>query len=208
MQFWSVGWSILLPRNKRQTNNDKTAYITHSHTLEFLWVLFLCYFYGSFCLGWKIYNQMRTYPKLILEIHAYEKQWSWEFAYKNGKNRPMNWSFLIDQPVKLILTANDVIHSFMCLPSELSKMLFLVGIQPWISTANKLARWVRFLCRILRWWSFKMLATIKVVPWRLWKWLQENDDALPIDQRGKTFRTGRVVSAVIDRWFSKKLDQL
>lgn len=181
------GMIYFVTKYKRQTNNDKTAYITHSHTLEFLWSFIpLVIFMGVFVWGWKIYNQMRTYPANSLEIHAYGKQWSWEFAYKSGKKSANELVVPVDQPVKLILTANDVIHSFY-VPSFRIKQDAVPGRYTTLGfTAEKLGEFQVFCAEFCGGDHSKMLATIKVVPREDYeKWLKENDDALPIDQRGK-----------------------
>lgn len=98
---------------KRKTDSDKTAYITHSTALEFLWSFIpLVIFLAVFGWGWYIYHQMRTMPKDALEIHVYGKQWAWEAEYKNGFKVVNDIVVPVNKDVKIILTSNDVIHSF------------------------------------------------------------------------------------------------
>src|SRR5580658_2268168 len=48
---------------KRRSNNDKTPYISHNTLLEFLWSFIpLVFFMIMFAWGWKVYDQMRTFP--------------------------------------------------------------------------------------------------------------------------------------------------
>ena len=49
------GMAYFIVKYRRRTDNDKTAYISHNHTLEFLWsfipfVLFMAMFFW----GWKV----------------------------------------------------------------------------------------------------------------------------------------------------------
>lgn len=98
---------------KRKTPNDKTAYISHNTTLEFLWSFIpLVIFLAVFGWGWHIYHQMRTMPKNALEISVVGKQWSWEIEYKNGYKAVNEIVVPINTDVKLLLTSSDVIHSF------------------------------------------------------------------------------------------------
>lgn len=98
---------------RRKTDTDKTAYIAHNTTLEFLWsfipfVIFMIVFGWS----WYIYHHMRTMPKDALEIHVTGQKWYWDFQYKSGKKTSGELYAPLGKPVKLIMKSNDVIHSF------------------------------------------------------------------------------------------------
>ncbi len=97
---------------KRKSENDVTAYITHDTRLEILWsVIPLILFLFVFAWGWVIYHDMRTMPKDALEIHVTGKQWAWAVEYKNGV-RSTEVVVPVGRDVKIILTAEDVLHSF------------------------------------------------------------------------------------------------
>ena len=82
------GMLYFVVKYKRQSPNDKTAYITHDTRLEILWsVVPLIIFLIVFAWGWVIYHDMRSMPKDALEIHVNGKQWAWVSEYKNGVNR-------------------------------------------------------------------------------------------------------------------------
>lgn len=105
---------------KRKSANDKTAYITHNHTLEFLWsfipfVLFMFVFAWS----WLVYHRMRSFPENALEIHVVAKKWDWRFIYKNGKEAisgldannqktPATMVVPVGRPVKLIMASERI----------------------------------------------------------------------------------------------------
>lgn len=128
------GLAYFVNKYKRQGPNDKTAYISHNHALEFLWS-FLPFVIFMVCFGWgaKVYMDMRTMPTDGLDIHVSAKKWDWEFTYKNGRKItsdiddngakiPATMKVPLNKPVRLIMTStkvnpNDkkdraVLHSF------------------------------------------------------------------------------------------------
>jgi len=127
-----VGGMIYFVRKyKRRDENDKTPYITHDHTLEFIWSFIpFVIFMAVFAWGTYIYMEMRSFKENALEIIVYGKKWVWEFEYKNGRKItptlnekseqvPSTIVVPVNQPVKLIMTSaklspqdKAVLHSF------------------------------------------------------------------------------------------------
>jgi len=98
---------------KRRTDNDETAYITHNNTLEFAWSFIpFVIFMLVFGWGWWIYRDMRHFDQDSLEIHVIGQKWNWNFLYKNGKETVEEMVVPVNTPVKLIITSQDVLHSF------------------------------------------------------------------------------------------------
>jgi cytochrome c oxidase subunit II len=106
---------------RRRSGTDKTAYITHNHTLEFLWsfIPFLIFMF-VFAWGWLVYHDMRKFPDNALEVHVYGKKWDWRFVYKSGKEAgstldannqkvPATLVVPINRPVKLIMASEKVV---------------------------------------------------------------------------------------------------
>ncbi len=132
-----VGGMLYFVYKYRRTNpNQKSAYITHNHALEFLWsfIPFVIFMF-VFAWGWYVYDQERSFPADSLEVHVFAKKWDWKFVYKNGKesvssvdanNNPVPAELVVPlgRHVKLIMAStkineasndpNDraVIHSF------------------------------------------------------------------------------------------------
>jgi cytochrome c oxidase subunit 2 len=114
------GMIYFIFKYRRRTGNDKTAYITHNHTLEFLWSFIpFCIFIFSFAWGWIVYHQMRAMPENALEIHVVAKKWDWRFIYKNGREitagvdndgnkTPATMVVPLGRPVKLIMASEKV----------------------------------------------------------------------------------------------------
>ena len=97
---------------RRKTATDSTPYITHNTKLEVLWsVIPLIIFLFVFAWGWVVYHDMRAMPKNGLEIHVTGKQWAWTATYKNGVTST-EVVVPVNRDVKLILSSEDVIHSF------------------------------------------------------------------------------------------------
>lgn len=125
------GMIYFVYKYKRRGANDKTPYISHNHTLEFIWSFIpFVIFMGSFAWGAYIYQEMRTYSEDALEINVYGKKWVWEFEYKDGRKitngvnekgevEPATMVVPVNQPVKLLMTSaklsptdKAVLHSF------------------------------------------------------------------------------------------------
>jgi cytochrome c oxidase subunit II len=114
------GLAYFVNKYRRRGDNDKTAYITHDHTLEFVWS-FVPFVIFMICFAWgtKVYLDMREVPKDGMEIHVVAKKWDWEFIYKNGlkitsdvddkgQRIPPTMKVPLNKPVRLIMTSTKV----------------------------------------------------------------------------------------------------
>jgi cytochrome c oxidase subunit 2 len=72
----------------------------------------LALFVGWWVIGFRQYVKLQTPPLDALNIQVIAKQWMWSFAYPNGAASNAVLYVPASQPVKLILTSRDVIHSF------------------------------------------------------------------------------------------------
>lgn len=178
---------------KRKSDNDKTAYITHDTRLEILWsVIPLIIFLVVFGWGWVVYHDMRTMPQNALEIHVTGKQWAWMSEYKNGVKSP-DIVVPIGRDVKIILTAEDVIHS-LYIPSFRIKQDAVPGRYTalWFHS-NKLGEFHVFCTEFCGTSHSGMITKLRVVTQEEFdKWLTEESEisTLPIADRGaKIFKT-------------------
>lgn len=182
------GMIYFVTKYKRKTDQDKTAYITHNTFLEFLWSFIpLVVFLGVFAWGWWIYHDMRQMPKDGLEIHILAKQWAWEAQYKSGVRAGNLVVVPVNTDVKLIMTSNDVLHSFY-IPSFRIKQDVVPGRYSaiWFN-ANKLGDFHVFCAEYCGTQHSGMMATLKVVTRADYdKWLEEESQvgSLPLAQRG------------------------
>ncbi len=98
---------------KRRTENDETPHITGNQTLEMIWtvipsiLLFVIFAYGLI-----VFKEMRTPPGDAVEVNVTAKQWIWVFNYENGKSTINELFVQHNRPVKMVMRADDVLHSF------------------------------------------------------------------------------------------------
>jgi cytochrome c oxidase subunit 2 len=188
---------------KRKTENDKTPYISHNHTLEFIWsfipfvIFMVCFAWGAY-----IYLEMRDFKENALEVNVYAKKWAWEFEYKDGRRitasvddkgqmAPSTMVVPVDTPVKLIMTSTKInptntgdrsdkaiLHSFY-VPALRVKQDVVPGRFSALGfTANKLGTFQVFCTEFCGTGHSTMLALIKVVSKEDFnKWVLGDDSA-------------------------------
>lgn len=98
---------------RRKSEDQKTEYITHNLTVETIWtvipsiiVMYIFYY------GFVVYHEMRNPPVGATEIYVNGYTWGWDFQYPNGKRTSDDLVVPVGEPIKLIMTSRDVIHSF------------------------------------------------------------------------------------------------
>ncbi len=111
-------------RKKRGSVAEKTP--GHNTPLELAWsiipgLLLIPMFY----FGVVGYMDLRTPPDDAYEVQVTARKWSWSFTYPNGYTDP-NLHVPVDQPVRLVMTSEDVIHSFF-VPAFRTKMDVVPG---------------------------------------------------------------------------------
>jgi len=62
--------------------------------------------------GFAQYRELRDVPDGAIRVHVVAKQWMWQFVYPNGANSEAELRVPVGEPVELVLTSRDVIHSF------------------------------------------------------------------------------------------------
>ncbi|HEY6783364.1 MAG TPA: cupredoxin domain-containing protein, partial [Gemmatimonadales bacterium] len=67
---------------------------------------------GWWLIGFGQYVRIRVAPRDTLDVYVTAKQWMWKFAYADGHRTISTLYVPAGRPVKVILTARDVIHSF------------------------------------------------------------------------------------------------
>ncbi|MGA9811286.1 MAG: cytochrome c oxidase subunit II transmembrane domain-containing protein, partial [Terriglobales bacterium] len=87
--------------------------IEGSTALEVTWsVIPLFIFVVIFVWGAVIYFQERTPPRGATEVYVVAKQWMWKLQHEEGQREINQLHVPLGRDVKLILTSQDVIHSF------------------------------------------------------------------------------------------------
>jgi cytochrome c oxidase subunit II len=181
---------------RRKTPNDKTPYISHNAFLEFLWSFIpLVIFLAVFVWGWVVYHQMRTMPNNAFEVHVFGYRWAWDFTYKSGKSVTNELVVPVNRDVKLIMTSRDVIHSFF-IPSLRIKQDVVPGRSSalWFN-AKMIGDYQVFCTEFCGDNHSRMLAKIRVVTQDDFnQWIQENDAALPLAERGAKVHQGKCIA--------------
>jgi cytochrome c oxidase subunit 2 len=106
--FFMILFLMKYSRNKHPAPET----VKDSVLLEVVWtaiptalVIVMFYF------GWVDFRYIRNPPKDAMEVNVTARQWSWLFEYQNGKKSGV-LRVPLNRPVKLIMTSEDVIHSF------------------------------------------------------------------------------------------------
>lgn len=98
---------------RRRGKPGLTASISHNTRLEVIWTLIpTLLFVVVFLWGFKGYMTMRVVPRDAMEIKVTGQKWFWSFDYQEGVNSVGELVVPVGQPVKLVLSSQDVIHSF------------------------------------------------------------------------------------------------
>ena len=99
---------------------------SHHMVLEIVWTaiplgIVAVIFYQSFL----AYMDMKTAPPGCYEIRVSARQWKWQFIYPNG-HVDEDLHVPVDEPVKLIMTSEDVLHGLF-IPAFRVKMDLVPG---------------------------------------------------------------------------------
>lgn len=96
-------------RKKRDTVSN----ISHNTALEVVWtaipvgIVMVMFWYGF--VG---FNQMRKGPEDAFTVKVTGRMWSWMFTYENGIQAADVLRIPVGEPIKFVITSQDVIHSF------------------------------------------------------------------------------------------------
>jgi cytochrome c oxidase subunit 2 len=97
----------------RKRRGRPAEQIEGSNKLELTWsIIPFCFFLAFFVWGAVIYFQERTPPQDAAEVYTVAKQWMWKFEHMGGQREINELHVPIGRDVKLIMTSQDVIHSF------------------------------------------------------------------------------------------------
>src|SRR3984885_14173214 len=87
--------------------------IDGSTPLELTWsIIPLCVFMVFFAWGALVFFKQRTPPREATEVYVVAKQWMWKLEHAEGQREINELHVPVGRDVKLIMTSQDVIHSF------------------------------------------------------------------------------------------------
>jgi cytochrome c oxidase subunit 2 len=118
---------VFLALKYRRRPGVKPQVVHTSHALELTWtiipfVLTMVMFFWSAGL----YVHMQRAPDDAMQINVVGKQWMWKIQHPTGKREINELHVPKDRPIRLVMTSQDVIHSFY-LPSFRVKQDVLPG---------------------------------------------------------------------------------
>jgi cytochrome c oxidase subunit 2 len=107
-----IGAMVFFLIRYRRSKHPEPEEVKESLALEIGWtavpvllVVLMFYF------GWIDFEYIRNPPKDAMIVDVVGRQWSWLFKYANGKQEDV-LRVPLGKPVNLIMTSQDVIHSF------------------------------------------------------------------------------------------------
>ena len=104
-------WFVVAYRKK--SDDDKTSPLHHSTKLEIWWsVIPTILLVVIFIWGFRDWMDMQVPPDDSMEIRVTARQWSWQFDYPRDGIVSDKLVVPVNKPIKLIMSASDVIHSF------------------------------------------------------------------------------------------------
>jgi len=104
---------LFVRKYRRRSPNDITPHITHNQKLEIIWsVVPLFILIGLFFWGFHQYVNAQIAPANSIEIQVTGKKWVWQFEYPDGMRTLNSFHVPVNRPVRLVLSSEDVIHSF------------------------------------------------------------------------------------------------
>lgn len=107
-----IGLMLYFVRKYRAENNPVIDNIHENVPLEITWTLVPTLLLAIiFVWGFVVYKDMSTPPGSTYEVRAIGKQWLWQFQYENGKTTVGDLVVPAGQAVKVVMTAEDVLHS-------------------------------------------------------------------------------------------------
>ncbi|MFM7323030.1 MAG: cytochrome c oxidase subunit II [Armatimonadota bacterium] len=103
----------LAARYRRGNRVDRSRPTTHNTLLEMTWTVpALVLGLGVFVWSSKLFADVYRPPQNAREIFVIGKQWMWHSQHSNGIRENNELHIPVDQPVKLTMISQDVIHAF------------------------------------------------------------------------------------------------
>lgn len=113
--FAGVGFFIVYYawKYRRRSHADRPVHVEPSVALELSWIIIpTLLVLVVFWWGMKVFINVSVAPPGAYEIQVTGKKWLWEFEYPNGNTSVGDLYVPVNEPVRLVMTSTDVIHSF------------------------------------------------------------------------------------------------
>lgn len=100
-------------RYRRGSSADRTPPKARQRPFEIAWTVTpFVIFMGLFFWAAEVFFGMSRAPANATEIYIVGKQWMWKIQHPDGRREINELHLPVGQPVKLIMTSQDVIHDF------------------------------------------------------------------------------------------------
>ena len=114
-------------RYHRRSEDEQPKPILGDIRLELAWSLIPAVLaLGVFVWSTVLFFKIQTPPKDAMEVYVVAKQWMWKLQHPSGKREINSLHIPLNQPVRLTMTSEDVIHDFF-VPAFRVKMDVLPG---------------------------------------------------------------------------------
>jgi cytochrome c oxidase subunit II len=178
---------FFLAKYRKRVAADRTPPKSGSLPVEVTWsVIPFFIFLGFFGWGAKIYFDESEVPKNAMEVHVIGKQWMWKLEHLQGKREINQLHVPLGQTVKLMMTSEDVIHSFF-MPAFRIKEDVLPGryTTQWFE-ATKLGTYPIFCAQYCGTNHALMIGQVIVMtPTDFAAWLKTGRETVSVAQRGE-----------------------
>ena len=178
---------FFLAKYRKRVAADRTPPKSGSLPVEVTWsVIPFLIFLGFFGWGAKIYFDESEVPKNAMEAHVIGKQWMWKLEHLQGKREINQLHAPLGQTVKLMMTSEDVIHSFF-MPAFRIKEDVLPGryTTQWFE-ASKVGTYPIFCAQYCGTNHALMIGQVIVMtPTDFAAWLKTGRETVSVAQRGE-----------------------
>jgi cytochrome c oxidase subunit II len=199
-----VPMAYFVIKYKRKKKGEVTSAIDHSTKIEIVWtVIPLIILIALFFVGLAPWVNASVAPANALEVQVTAQKWNWSFRYPNGTTSPGKLMVPKGKPVRLVLSATDVLHSFYvaefrvktdAIPGVYTSLWF----EPTetgtfvVQCAEYCGGPIGDIPENMPGGHSDMLATVEVVEEQVFKdWLESGgeDKSVPLAERGKRLYT-------------------
>ena len=178
---------FFLVKYRRRAAADRSPVKDSSWAIEVTWTVIPFFmFIGLFGWGAKIYLNESVDPQKAMEVHVIGKQWMWKLEHLQGKREINELHVPVGQTVKLVMTSQDVIHSFF-MPSFRIKEDVLPGryTTQWFKP-TELGTYPIFCAQYCGTNHARMIGQVVVMsPSEFAAWLSTGRETLSVAQRGE-----------------------
>src|SRR6185312_7673461 len=181
-----VTMTVFAVRYRRGSSADRSHAPDQKIGVELTWILVpFAIFIGLFAWSLGLFARLHTPPANAETVYVVAKQWMWKVQHPGGQREINTLHVPLGQPIRLIMTSQDVIHSFY-VPAFRVKQDVLPDryTQLWF-TATQAGDYPLYCTQYCGLDHSKMGGQVIVMAPRAYaRWLDENDTGTSLAARG------------------------